>query len=510
MSEKQIVQTPSLFAVDDSFEDARFMKVRVASMHSGVNLNGSRFSKDTIKKAKGTFANIPILANTVVVTDEDGNQHLDYGSHDMHIEDDAFHDGEQRIIYDEKVVGIVPEQNNFELVHDDETGNDYAMVDALIFRDYGNYVADILETRGGTTAVSAEIACEKVSYDAKEKCLDVGEMTMCAITLLGEDVKPGMKNAHATTFSISENDVQSQMMIIMQELKDALVNYTNAVKQNNHRKEDMETVEDEKILNEEVTEEVVEETTEELAENETTEETPDVVEEEMAEEAPAEEEEVEEEKTDFIQMTANVNGEVKTFEVSLRDKMNALFNLVNETYGESDNAFYDVDVYEDSKTVVFHDYWMDKHYKQSYAVKKDVYSLKGDRVQVYTQYLTQDEIDTLDNMKANYAEITEKLAKYEAEPEKMEILNSNDYAQLSEIDDFKSLKEQNNHFDLSVEEVRAKADEMLLAYAKNNIIEFATVAEENKPVTRKAFNVEKEKPSKKNVGRYKGTFSKKD
>ena len=98
MSERQIIQTPSLFKVDESFEDSRFMRVRVASMHSGKNLNNSRFSKDCIEAAKDTFANIPILANIIVTTDENGNQHMDYSSHDMHIENDVFNDGEQRII----------------------------------------------------------------------------------------------------------------------------------------------------------------------------------------------------------------------------------------------------------------------------------------------------------------------------------------------------------------------------------------------------------------------------
>ena len=213
MSEKHIIQTPSLFKVDDSFRDERFMKVRIAAMHSGKNLNQSKFSTDVIKAAKDTFANIPILANIIITTDENGNQHMDYGSHDMHIEDDFFDSDNQRIIYDEKVVGVVPEHNNFEIVKDEETGNDYVWVDALIYRDYGNYCADILESRGGTTSVSAEISCEEISYESQDKALQVDKMTMCAITLLGEDVKPGMTKAHATTFSIDDESREKQIQV---------------------------------------------------------------------------------------------------------------------------------------------------------------------------------------------------------------------------------------------------------------------------------------------------------
>ena len=114
----QIVKTPSVFKIDDSFTDDRFMRVRIAVMHSGENLNKSSFSTKVIKDAKDTFANIPVLANVIKYTDENGDEHFDYNGHDAHIEEDAFNEGEYRLIYDEKVVGTVPESNNFEIVHD--------------------------------------------------------------------------------------------------------------------------------------------------------------------------------------------------------------------------------------------------------------------------------------------------------------------------------------------------------------------------------------------------------
>ena len=58
---KQIIHTTSLFKKDEEFKDERFMRVRVAAMHTGINRNNSRFSKECILNAKDTFANIPIL-----------------------------------------------------------------------------------------------------------------------------------------------------------------------------------------------------------------------------------------------------------------------------------------------------------------------------------------------------------------------------------------------------------------------------------------------------------------
>ena len=113
----QIVKTPSVFEVDSAFDDPRFMRVRVCVMHSGENLNKSSFSTDVIRAAKDTFANIPVLANVVKYTDEDGNVRYDYNGHDAHVEEDAFNEGEYRLIYDEKAVGIIPETNYFELFY---------------------------------------------------------------------------------------------------------------------------------------------------------------------------------------------------------------------------------------------------------------------------------------------------------------------------------------------------------------------------------------------------------
>ena len=132
------------------------MHVCAAALHSGINLNNSSIDTSAIQIAKSSFANIPILANIIVYIDKEGNQHLDCSGHDMHIEDDLYNDGEQRMIYDEKVVGVVPEKNNFEIVYDDEAGNNYAYVDELIYREYGNYCTDILESRGIKTSVSTE------------------------------------------------------------------------------------------------------------------------------------------------------------------------------------------------------------------------------------------------------------------------------------------------------------------------------------------------------------------
>lgn len=208
-----------------------------------------------------------------------------------------------------------------------------------------------------------------------------------------------------------------------------------------------------------------------------------------------------------VNYTVSVKGTKKDYSVSLKEKLNALTILVNDTYGESDGAWYDCDVIEETKTVEFHDWWSNKHYRQSYSVKKDVYSLKGDRIETFVSFLSADEKNALEQMKANYSAIEEKLAKYESEPAKKEILQSEDWKNIRETEEFAELSKRENYFDLSTDELTDKLDKMLLEYSKHNKIEFSSEEPEKKQVGMKLFGNPSEKAAK-SSSRYGGLFSK--
>ncbi len=502
--EKAILHTPSLFKVDEQFDDERVMRVRCTAMHTGINRNNSSFAYDVVMNAKDTFANIPVLAHVVEYTDKDGNTHLDYGSHDMHIEDDKLNEGEQRIVYDEAVVGVIPESNNFEMVYDEKKKRYNVMVDAYLYRDYGNYVCDILEQRDGVTDVSMEILCEEVSYDAKEKCLNVGKMIASGITLLGDTVEPGMEGAHAEMFSMTDETRHEQLIRIMQELKESLDNYTATIAEQNSEKggktvKDKYDVESEEIIEENLEEntEPTEETTP-SEEEKPVEENAEPVEDESAtaeepsaeneEESAAEDEEVPVDDTvtetaseespvaeniaDILKLSVTMGGETKEFSMSLMDKAYALYTLVNETYSDADNTWYDVEAFEDPTYVVMQDWYTGRAYKQSYSQDGETFALVGERIEVYAEWVTAEEQQKLDTMRANYDVIAEKLAKYEAEPDKVAILDSDEYANLEGVESFEALKLQANHFDISVDDLKSQLDSMLLDYAKGHKVEF--------------------------------------
>lgn len=435
---KEILTTATSFAVDKEFEDSRFCKVRIRAMHTGLNRKNINFSEECVSNAEDTFRNIPILADVAVTTDEDGNEVLDYTAHEMHIEEDVFNEGKYKTIYDERVVGIIPETNNFELVLDEETGNKYVYLDAMLYREYGNYCVDILKSRGGSTDVSMEIDVLDSVFNAEKKYLDVKKMQASGLTLLGDDCTPGMYNAEMQMFSLDKNNVNEQLIKIMQELKESLDNYTKFSQKGGNSLMAEET----KVIENEDT--TVEDTvTEDVADTGVSEEVFDV------------------------KITHNGSD----FSLTLGDKLKALSEIVNTTYGEEDATWYFVDA--DDKYVFMTDYSSERTYRQEYSENDTEYSLVGEREQVFAMWLSEEEKKNVEEMISNYSSISDRLEKFEKEPEKLTVLNSEEYSSVSDKAEFVELKKQENHFDLSVEEVSSKADEIVLKYAKSGSLNFS-------------------------------------
>ena len=61
------------FSIQPSFDEERFLKVRLKVMHNGLNRNYSNFNDEVIENAMPTISNIPILA---FVKKQDGWKYL--------------------------------------------------------------------------------------------------------------------------------------------------------------------------------------------------------------------------------------------------------------------------------------------------------------------------------------------------------------------------------------------------------------------------------------------------
>lgn len=509
------VTIPARFEQTQSDDFMLFAKIW--AWHIGSNRNRSNATEKASKKAMKKMAYKPVLAN---FTDINGER--DFTSHDISIDEDG------NPVYIERQVGCFTADTPY-MEHDDVNNKDYVCATVAIPREYTD-AADIIERKGGTD-VSVELSVSEMSYDAKAKELVLNDFDVMGITLLGTDpdtgdkVEPGMAGARIEMdYSAPELFTKSEI----RKLKKLLESYNlkEGGKSELNKFEELlaqygKTAEDIDFDYSNMTDEELEAKFAELfSEDETPSEddetaevqTESVTEAEIsAEEDPQEvsDEQTFAEENNQIEISVTYKDEVKTFALSLQDKLNALYELVNATYGDLDGDwFFDVDANEETKTVIFHGYL--GSYRQQYSVRKDEYSLVGDRVPVHAIYVTDDEekllnekLEKFDANEKALADTQEKLAHYEAEPEKMEILTNKCYEQIADDEEFVALKEQSVHFELSVDEVRAKADAILLECAKNGKVEMKT----EKPALR-MFGA----PEKKTVtrGRYGGIFKKKD
>ena len=203
-----------------------------------------------------------------------------------------------------------------------------------------------------------------------------------------------------------------------------------------------------------------------------------------------------------------VDGETHNFELTLGDIQFALNRLVNETYGEADDCYYDVEVYPESSTVVMYNWWIgNEGYRQSFESDEEGnYSLTGEREAVKRVWITEAEEQQIDadrqskaDLEAQLEEIKGQLATYqeaEAKAQRQAVIESEDFAVLADTEEFQAIVAEIDNY--SVSELEDKLNTLLLSYAKK---QFAANKPEVKPVVQFAVN---DKPTKKSP--YGGLF----
>ncbi len=505
------VQVPATFKEEKVEEDDTLLYAFVRLFHVGLNRNGSCVTREAAEKSMSGIKYKPILANFTTNT-EDGNE--DFTSHDMEFDDDG------NIIYIEKQVGCFTSDEPY-IDTDEETGKDFVYAKIAIPRDYTS-AADIIERKNGTK-ISVELLINDMSFNSKEKYLELTDIVVQGATLLGTDpntgrqVEEGMKNAKVSLedFSVQKNsifsniDTNTKLIDALEKLNTTLLSFNinknskeggkgvnkleELLEKYSKTKEDL-TFEVEGLTDEELETKFVEAFGEaDGGSDDTTDGTPSdegegteddegttvVTQGENGQSDEGNDGKEPENQTDDgsddttttsdddedtkkKKYTVEVNGVSRTFEVSLNDKIYALQDLVNATYGESDNTYYGITAYDDH--VIMMDYWYGKAYKQSYKQDGDNFSLTGDRVEVFANWLTAEEEDALAEMRSNYSSIQEKLASYEKVEmniEKDKVFESEDYKEYLEKEEFKSLIENKEKY--SVEELKDKAE---IAFAR--------------------------------------------
>ena len=499
-NENIVVQAQGYIKFEKNDKDTEgLLPVYLQACHIDKNVNGSNIKEAVMTAALPSFSNRPILG----YIHEVNGQHEFYG-HNMHLDENG------NVVYDEIPIGIIPESCEAKLVYDETKDKIYVEVKGYIFEEYTK-AAEILE-REEECSVSVELSIRELSYDAKNKHLDIEDFFFSGVTILGktdsgETVNPGMvgSNIKLADFSKENNSMFSENSKLVEVLEKLNTTLSNFQIDNNQGKEETEV---DKEIFEQVTEEVIETTEEvfeEVTEEVTEESTEEVIvteeeSEEAAEETPevvVEEEAVEGEAEQFSEKM------VKTFEISHDDIRWGLYNLLS-VYEDADNEWYYICAVYDNY-FVYENWSGDKIFGQAYTKENDNVAFDGDRYNLHRELLTDSEYAELCSMRSNYAAIVEQLKEYQVKEENAQkdaLFVSEDYSSISDKEEFKTLAE--NHSEFSVDELKSKLDAIILDYAKKGSLSFS-VETENKKVGMTKLPIQTNKNKK---SRYGSLFSK--
>lgn len=523
--EPLVVQVHGRVNFDESDKNKDgLLPVHLQSCHTDLNVNGSNIESSVMEAALPSFSNRPILGYIhKVTTDENPEGQWEFYSHNMHEDENG------DVVYDEYPIGIIPESCNAQLVYDEEKKKTYCEVDGYIFEEYSK-AAEILQ-REEECSVSVELSIRELSYDAKQKFLNIEDFWFSGVTILGKtpqgnEVKPGMtgSNIKLADFSSKNNsffeDYESKMVELqarIENLETACFNKEQSssvrtLSKEGGNKESMtkfeellakynKTVEDVTFDYSELSDEELEAKFAEVFGEDNNTDGDNSGDNTVNE--PSNDNEGDGENTTESEGTTDGDNEgegqnfenmTKTFEISHDDIRYALYNLLS-SYEDADNEWYYITGVYDSY-FVYESWDGGKIYGQKYTKDNDNVSFDGERYNLHKEYLTDSEYTEIQDMRSNYSSVVEELNTYksaEVFADKMTVFDDEAYSEYLDTDEFKALMSEDSVNKYSKEELSEKADATLgKLVKKNKTFSFAGETPQKKHVSRVAFNAEKE------------------
>ena len=518
-----VVSMPANFEISEN-DMPGMLKLKLKVCHIDTNRNGSHISKENMEKAMPTLKYRPILAYIHQL--DDGT--YDFYAHNMEIVEDE--NGEEKINYIEKQVGCFTTDDPY-LEYDKDNDKTYVNAYAVIPEEYTE-AANIIRRKNGTK-VSCELVIDELSYNAKEKYLDLTSFYFGGCTLLGCDengneIGEGMLGSRADIADFCHKkpvfDYQEKLVEMLDRLNNTLSNFNKnnteegVREEMSHFDELLEkygfTVEELDFDYENMSDEELDiafedfkcrkkkcEEEEQDADSEDFKCRKKKCDDEDSDGDDSEEEDDNDEEDDAGDDESKKNSEnfVKNFkvEISHEDIRYALYNLIAE-YEESDNEWYGIyAVYDDY--FVMQGWCNGKFYKQGYSIDGENVSLEGERTELFQMLLTESEKLAVDKLRGDYAELEAKYNELktfkdnydaaEIKAKKDSIFADEAYNDIRESDDFKSL--MNDAEKYSVEEIQNKCD--LLFAANEKKVKFAANKNKSHSIS---FNFSKKEDKK--------------
>ena len=474
-----IVVTTNGFFETNETDMPGMLKLELKVCHTQTNRNGSHISTENMEKAMPTLKYRPILAYIHAL--EDGTK--DFFAHNMEFVENE--DGETEVVYIEKQVGCFTADDPW-LQYDKNKDKTYVHAYAVIPEGYTE-AADIIRRKNGTK-VSCELVIDELSYNAKEKYLDLTSFYFGGCTLLGVDeegneIGEGMLGSRADISDFCHKEptytYQDKMIEVLEKLNITLSNFNiNTTQKGGNAMKFEELLAKYGKTADEVTFEIEGLSDEELeakfaevfnSENDTDDNEVDNANIEHSvdgdDESNGEDEGEVDVDTDMDTDNVEPSTFTKTFTVELshEDTRYALYNLISK-YDEEDNDWYSIrSVYDN---YFYMQGWINnKLYKLGYTIDGENVSLEGERQEMFEIIVSESEKLAIDKMREDYAALESKYNElktfkdnYDAEvlkTQKDAILSKDVYSVLSDNEAFKTLVKDADQF--SVEEVEAKA-----------------------------------------------------
>lgn len=523
------LKVPTTFEVDDTVDENHrgMMRLKFRIFHTGLNRNKSYVSKESAEKAMNTIADRPVLA--AIHQLDDGS--WDFEGHEMEIVKDE--KGKEELRYIESQVGSFSSEPAF-WEHDDNLDKDYVCAYAYISEEYTK-ACEIIRAKQGSKN-SCELFIDELSYNAKEKYLELNDFYVNASTLLGShddgtEIQEGMEGSRAdiADFSVNNNSVKfdkdEKMIELLENLNKILSNFnkeqTPVQTQSEEGGTNNKMTKFEELLTkygktaEDVTFDYAEMSDEELEakfaemfdnDNSDGDNSDNGESGEPSNDGEGDGEGASDPDGDEGKNISKNELFNKLFEISFDEIRYALNNLCS-VYRNDSEWCYVSQVYENY--FIMEDWDSDKYYKQSYEKDGDNISLSGERIEMFAMLLTESEKLSIEDMRSNYStlkEFKETAEKNELHAQKEAIINADNYSVLTEKDsdgnyvnaDFAELVKTMDNY--SIEDFETKVKVMHSDYMSAHANFSSVDTKKNTNSVKILTNMNKKSKPKKNYG----------
>ena len=505
------VQSLATFELNDDLSEG-LLYGKIRAFHDLTNNNKSHIETDVLEEKMMSIKDRPVMADIVDTdeTDEDGNPIKDFSGHTMYY-DEAL----DKMIYKEIPIGHFIHPESIHLEYDEEYDRNFVCADVVVYEEYTD-ACDILRRRK-TVDCSVELCIRKMHWDNTDKTLHLDDFYVQGTTLLGSHTLPGMSGSklsikdfseeNNSLFSSISEDEHSKLIETLDNLNKTLSSLninsktnptvekfekggsieTNMTKFEELLEKYNKTVEDITFEYEDLSDEELENVFSTTFDE--SEPTPDTV---VTESDKSDDDDTDDETDESDDTDDNTDDDKdkdtysKTFELSHEDVRSALYQLLAPIEETLNEYYWIMSVYDD---YFIYESCCGNYYKQAYTKEKDTIAFDGERQEVFAEFVTADEKAELEDMRANYSSISEKLAKYEEAEEiadKMTVFEDQAYSKYLETDEFKKLMDVENVKKFTKDELVEKADAALGKVVKTTKT-FSMDAEESHKETKPSF-----------------------